>query len=98
MVPQGFEILLSLLLFKIIICLADGKLIFELSHRKEGERTSWVPVPKKTFWPPPGGAGGALVPAVAIAGSSRQESSTSLSGKIITKSVNELFFIKLHKK
>jgi hypothetical protein len=61
---------------------ADGKLIFELSHRKEGERTAWIPVPKKTFWPPSGG-GGASVPAMAIAGTSRQEGSTSLSGKIV---------------
>lgn len=60
---------------------SDGKLIFELSHRKEGERASWVPVPKKTYWPPPGG-GGVLPPAVAaIAGPSRQESSASLSGE-----------------
>jgi hypothetical protein len=47
----------------------DGKFILELSHRKEGDRTSWVPVPKKTYWPPP-----------AAAGTPRQESSTSLSG------------------
>ncbi|PSN40601.1 hypothetical protein C0J52_10359 [Blattella germanica] len=46
----------------------DGKFILELSHRKEGDRTSWVPVPKKTYWPPPGAAG-----------TPRQESSTSLS-------------------
>lgn len=47
----------------------DGKFILELSHRKEGDRTSWVPVPKKTYWPPP-----------VAAGTPRQESSTSLSG------------------
>jgi len=47
----------------------DGKFILELSHRTDGERTSWVPVPKKTYWPPP-----------AAAGTPRQESSTSLSG------------------
>jgi hypothetical protein len=47
----------------------DGKFILELSHRKDGDRTSWVPVPKKTYWPPP-----------AAAGTPRQESSTSLSG------------------
>ncbi|XP_069672499.1 protein hairless [Periplaneta americana] len=46
----------------------DGKFILELSHRKDGDRTSWVPVPKKTYWPPP-----------AAAGTPRQESSTSLS-------------------
>ncbi|KAJ9589900.1 hypothetical protein L9F63_016961 [Diploptera punctata] len=46
----------------------DGKFILELSHRKEGDRNSWVPVLKKTYWPPPGAAG-----------TPRQESSTSLS-------------------
>ncbi|KAF4526268.1 hypothetical protein B566_EDAN010978 [Ephemera danica] len=56
----------------------DGKLIIELSHRKEGERTSWIQVPKKTFWPPAGG-GGALLSAAPVAGTSRQESSASLS-------------------
>jgi hypothetical protein len=49
----------------------DGKFILELSHRTDGERTSWVPVPKKTYWPPP-----------AAAGTPRQESSTSLSGTV----------------
>lgn len=49
----------------------DGKFILELSHRKEGDRNSWVPVPKKTYWPPP-----------AAAGTPRQESSTSLSGTV----------------
>ncbi|KAI5706395.1 hypothetical protein M8J75_007756 [Diaphorina citri] len=43
----------------------DGKFILELSHRKEGERTCWIPVPKKTYWP--------------AVGTPRQESSTSLS-------------------
>lgn len=43
----------------------DGKFILELSHRKDGERTCWIPVPKKTFWP--------------AVGTPRQESSTSLS-------------------
>lgn len=47
----------------------DGKFILELSHRRDGERTTWFPVPKKTFWPP------------ASTTPNRQESSTSLSGK-----------------
>ena len=47
----------------------DGKFILELSHRRDGDRTTWFPVPKKTFWPP------ASIPP------SRQESSASLSGK-----------------
>lgn len=50
----------------------DGKFILELSHRRDGERTTWFSVPKKTFWPPT-----STIP-------SRQESSTSLSGKQIT--------------
>ncbi|CAB3383182.1 Hypothetical predicted protein [Cloeon dipterum] len=54
----------------------DGKLIIELSHH-EGERASWVPVPKKTYWPPRGKCS-SLAP-VTVAGSSRQECSTSLS-------------------
>ncbi|XP_011647296.1 uncharacterized protein LOC105433605 [Pogonomyrmex barbatus] len=45
----------------------DGKFILELSHRKDGEKTTWFPVPKKTFWPP-----ASTIP-------NRQESSTSLS-------------------
>lgn len=47
----------------------DGKFILELSHRRDGDRTTWFPVPKKTFWPP------------ASTTPNRQESSTSLSGK-----------------
>lgn len=46
----------------------DGKFILELSHRKEGERTCWIPVPKKTFWP--------------AVGTPKQECSTSLSGTV----------------
>lgn len=46
----------------------DGKFILELSHRRDGEKTTWFPVPKKTFWPPT-----STIP-------NRQESSTSLSG------------------
>ncbi|XP_014608387.1 PREDICTED: uncharacterized protein LOC106789065 [Polistes canadensis] len=45
----------------------DGKFILELSHRRDGERTTWYPVPKKTFWPP-----ASTLP-------NRQESTTSLS-------------------
>ncbi|XP_049778315.1 protein hairless [Schistocerca cancellata] len=50
----------------------DGKFILELSHRTEGDRTSWVPVPKKTYWPPP-------ATTATSTGTPRQESSTSLS-------------------
>ncbi|RZB40179.1 uncharacterized protein BDFB_007010, partial [Asbolus verrucosus] len=49
----------------------DGKFILELERAREGERVSWVSVPRKTFWPPQGTA--ASTPTY------RQESSTSLS-------------------
>ncbi|KAG5892156.1 hypothetical protein JTB14_026394 [Gonioctena quinquepunctata] len=49
----------------------DGKFILELERAREGERVSWVSVPRKTFWPPQGTA--SSNPAY------RQESSTSLS-------------------
>ncbi|KAK9884030.1 hypothetical protein WA026_004963 [Henosepilachna vigintioctopunctata] len=48
----------------------DGKFILELERAKEGERVSWVSVPRKTFWPPQG---------VASSVTCKQESSTSLS-------------------
>lgn len=53
----------------------DGKFILELERAREGERVSWVSVHRKTFWPPPGTA--SSIP------SYRQESSTSLSGKLL---------------
>ncbi|XP_014290510.1 uncharacterized protein H [Halyomorpha halys] len=43
----------------------DGKFILELSHRKDGEKACWIPVPKKTYWP--------------LVSSVRQENSTTLS-------------------
>ncbi|XP_072386007.1 uncharacterized protein H isoform X1 [Diabrotica undecimpunctata] len=49
----------------------DGKFILELERAREGERVSWVSVPRKTFWPPQGTA--ATIPAY------RQDNSTSLS-------------------
>ncbi|KAF2900800.1 hypothetical protein ILUMI_05400 [Ignelater luminosus] len=49
----------------------DGKFILELERAREGERVSWVSVPRKTYWPPQGNA--ASTPTY------RQESSTSLS-------------------
>jgi hypothetical protein len=58
----------------------DGKFILELSHRRDGERTTWFPVPKKTFWPPTN-----VTP-------SRQESSASLSGQF-TSIILSLMFI-----
>lgn len=52
--------------------ISDGKFILELERAREGERISWVSVPRKTFWPPQGTA--------SSTSSYRQESSTSLSG------------------
>ncbi|XP_060531893.1 uncharacterized protein LOC132705295 isoform X2 [Cylas formicarius] len=49
----------------------DGKFILELERAREGERVSWVSVPRKTFWPPHAAASSILA--------YRQESSTSLS-------------------
>lgn len=53
---------------------ADGKFILELERAREGERVSWVSVPRKTFWPPQGTA--------TSTPSYRQESSASLSGEL----------------
>ncbi|KAK6639695.1 hypothetical protein RUM43_007970, partial [Polyplax serrata] len=50
----------------------DGKFILELSHRRDGEKMSWIPVPKKTYWPPP-------VTTSTVTNSLRQESTASLS-------------------
>lgn len=58
-----------------ILCVTDGKFILELARAREGEKVAWVPVPKKTFWPPQGSASSVT--------QYRQESSTSLSGKWI---------------
>lgn len=62
--------------YNVTLCynIADGKFILELERAREGERVSWVSVPRKTFWPPPGTA--TCTPAY------RQESSASLSGKL----------------
>ncbi|KAJ8969920.1 hypothetical protein NQ317_016185 [Molorchus minor] len=54
----------------------DGKFILELERAREGERVSWVSVPRKTtFWPPQGTASSTAA--------YRLESSTSLSGCIL---------------
>ncbi|KAL0269655.1 UNVERIFIED_CONTAM: hypothetical protein PYX00_007310 [Menopon gallinae] len=49
----------------------DGKFILELSHRRDGEKMSWIPVPKKTYWSQP--------VASTVTSSVKQESTTSLS-------------------
>ena len=61
----------------------DGKFILELSHRRDGERTTWFPVPKKTFWPP------------ASTTPNRQESSTSLSGKLNFYNIFNIYYVLL---
>lgn len=58
---------------KNILFRLDGRFILELARAREGEKVAWVPVPKKTFWPPPG--------STSSLSTYRQESSTSLSGK-----------------
>ncbi|XP_018327822.1 uncharacterized protein LOC108738752 [Agrilus planipennis] len=49
----------------------DGKFILELERARDGEKVSWVSVPRKTYWPPQVNA----VPTTTY----KQESSTSLS-------------------
>lgn len=49
----------------------NGRFILELARAREGEKVAWVPVPKKTFWPPQGSA--------SSLSTYRQESSASLS-------------------
>lgn len=49
----------------------DGKFILELERAQDGERVSWVSVPRKTYWPPQGNA-----PSIPTY---RQESNASLS-------------------
>lgn len=62
--------------------LSDGKFILELERAREGERVSWVSVPRKTYWPPQGNA--------ASTPNYRQESSTSLSGKYLIPTMENL--------
>ncbi|KFB52382.1 AGAP004344-PA-like protein [Anopheles sinensis] len=49
----------------------NGKFILELARAKEGEKTSWISVPRKTFWPP--------TVSSTSANFHKHESSTSLS-------------------
>ncbi|XP_053669288.1 protein hairless-like [Anopheles marshallii] len=49
----------------------DGKFILELARAREGEKTSWISVPRKTFWPP--------TVSSTSANFHKHESSTSLS-------------------
>ena len=34
--------------------LSDGRILFELTHRENGDRggSAWVPITKKVYWPP----------------------------------------------
>lgn len=57
----------------LIIIISDGKIVLELSDRRENGKTWWVPVTQKTYWPPP-------PPSCSTPGSTvRQESSASFS-------------------
>lgn len=50
----------------------DGKFILELARAREGEKTGWISVPRKTFWPP-------TISTNSSTTFSKHESSTSLS-------------------
>lgn len=52
----------------------DGKFILELARAREGDRTGWVSVPRKTYWPPT-----AAPTPVTATYPLKNESSTSLS-------------------
>ncbi|XP_035903035.1 protein hairless isoform X2 [Anopheles stephensi] len=49
----------------------DGKFILELARAREGEKTNWISVPRKTYWPP--------TVSSTSASFHKHESSTSLS-------------------
>lgn len=51
----------------------DGKFILELATSGEGERSGWVSVPRKTYWPP------TAPPNSNTVSQHKNESSTSLS-------------------
>ena len=36
-----------------LLSFLEGKMVVEFSDRKEGEKRQWIPVSKKTYWPPP---------------------------------------------
>ena len=56
-----------------LLYISDGKIVLELSDRRENGKTWWVPVTQKTYWPPP-------PPSCSTPGSTvRQESSASFS-------------------
>ncbi|KAG5670951.1 hypothetical protein PVAND_001180 [Polypedilum vanderplanki] len=50
----------------------DGKFILELARAREGEKTGWISVPRKTYWPP-------TISTNSSTTFSKHESSTSLS-------------------
>uniref|UniRef100_A0A182YJP1 Uncharacterized protein n=1 Tax=Anopheles stephensi TaxID=30069 RepID=A0A182YJP1_ANOST len=56
--------------------ISDGKFILELARAREGEKTNWISVPRKTYWPP--------TVSSTSASFHKHESSTSLSCKFIT--------------
>lgn len=52
----------------------DGKFILELARAREGDKTGWVSVPRKAYWPP-------TVSSSTSANFKKNESSGSLSCK-----------------
>lgn len=55
-------------------CRLDGKFILELARAREGDKTGWISVPRKSFWP-------ATVQSSTSANFKKHESSASLSCK-----------------
>lgn len=70
---KGLNLLTYYQYWFVYFVFSDGKFILELERAQEGERVSWVPVPRKTFWPPQG--------TVSSTPTYRQETCTSFSGK-----------------
>lgn len=70
----------------------DGKFILELASAREGDRTGWISVPRKTYWPPT-----APPPNSSANYNHKNESSTSLSCNyyfyfiIVINNFNNLF-------
>uniref|UniRef100_A0A182T8K3 Hairless n=1 Tax=Anopheles maculatus TaxID=74869 RepID=A0A182T8K3_9DIPT len=58
-------------MFVFFLIVSDGKFILELARAREGEKTSWISVPRKTYWPP--------TVSSTSANFHKHESSTSLS-------------------
>uniref|UniRef100_A0A182NCP5 Uncharacterized protein n=1 Tax=Anopheles dirus TaxID=7168 RepID=A0A182NCP5_9DIPT len=73
-ITRALSCLLDSVRCHLIACLErrlNGKFILELARAREGEKTSWISVPRKTFWPP--------TVSSTSANFHKHESSTSLS-------------------